>query len=141
MTGPTFNTTTTIVDPDQPPPPPPETSTIPASGQDPALLDCGILYRASGWPTTFVPSTEAIACLQGAFDAGTPARLVDRAQTDGEGGAILVTTYDVLGAGVVRVTVDARQAADRPQGITVSRCTGLASEFVTITTSGCTVIG
>lgn len=134
---------TTIPDPDTPvpEPTPTEPSTIPASGPDPALIDCGTIYRATGWPTTFVPSRESFECLQSAFDTGTPARLVDREQTDGEGGAILVTTYDVLGAGRVRVTVDATEAADRPQGVTVSECSGLTTEFVTITVSGCTVVG
>lgn len=139
-TAPSFETT--IPDPNTslPAPTPTERPTIPASGNDPAAVDCGILYRAAGWPTTLLPSVQAITCLQDAFDAGTPARLVDRAQTDGEGGAILVTTYDILGPGNVRVTVDAREAADRPRGITVSECTGLATELVTIAPSGCTII-
>lgn len=133
---------TTIPDPNTslPAPDPTAAPTIPAGDQDPALLDCGTLFRASGWPTTFVPSIEAFTCLQAAFDAGTPARLVDREQTDGYGGAILITTYDVLGPGNVRVTVDAREAADRPKGITVSECTGLTAVPMTITPSGCTVV-
>jgi hypothetical protein len=133
---------TTIPDPNTPVPPPvvTEPPTIPASGQDPAFIDCGIIYRASGWPTTFVPNIDAFTCLQTAFDADTPARLVDREQTDGEGGAILVTTYDVLGPGRVRVTVDAREAADRPQRITVSECTGLVAVPIVVTPSGCTVV-
>ena len=133
---------TTIADPNEtyPPPPVTEQPTIPASGDDPVLIDCGILYRASGWPTTFVPNLDAFTCLEAAFDSGTPARLVDREQTDGYGGAILVTTYDVLGPGRVRVNVDAREAADRPPGITVSECTGLVVVPMTITPSSCTVV-
>jgi hypothetical protein len=141
--GPPSVPETTIPDPNAPVPPPvvTEPATIPATGQDPVLLDCGIIYRASGWPTTFVPNPETFRCLQEAFDAGRPARLVDREQTDGAGGAILITTYDVLGPGRVRVTVDATEAADRPQGITISECTGLSAVPMTITTSGCTVVG
>ncbi len=117
------------------------TPTIPASGGDPVLVGCGTVHRASGWPTTFPPSPQAFTCLAGAFGTGTPARLVDREQTDGEGGAILVTTYDVLGSGRVRVTVDAREAADRAQTRTVSECTDLRAELTTVTVSACTVVG
>jgi len=61
-----------------------------------------------------------------------------RAQTDGEGGHIEITTYQVIGVQQVRQTVDAT-GAQPPGGITVSVCTGLASSFATIvTTSGCT---
>lgn len=136
-------TNTTIPDPNttQTPPEPTAVPTIPASGSDPAFVDCGVVYRASGWPTTFVPSPSTFTCLADAFAAGTPARLVDREQTDGYGGAILVTTYDVLGPGSLRVTVDATQAADRPQVVTVSECTGVVAEMIRLVTSGCTVVG
>lgn len=142
VTKPDGTPDTTVPDPNTVPPPtvPLEPSTIPATGQDPVLLDCGTIDRASGWPTTFAPNPEPFQCLQRSFDAGTPARMVDREQTDGEGGAILITTYDVLGAGRVRVTVDAREAADRPQGVTVSECTGLTTQMITVITSGCTVV-
>jgi hypothetical protein len=133
---------TTIPDPNTtlPPTVPTEPPTIPASGDDPAMLDCGTLYRAAGWPTTFAMFPGAFSCLADAFTAGTPARLVDREQTDGYGGAILITTYDVLGPGQLRVTVDATQAADRPQVVTVSRCTGVVAEMQALVTSGCTVV-
>jgi hypothetical protein len=134
-------TTITITDPNQPPPPVTEAPTIPATDQDPTLIDCGIIYRASGWPTTFMVSTSYFDCLGDAFESGTPARLVDRAQTDGMGGAILITTYDVLGPGQVRVTVDATAAADRPQVVTVSMCTGLEIASYQIEVRGCTDVG
>jgi hypothetical protein len=141
--GPSGGPNTTIPDPNTslPTPEPPPVPTVPATGDDPAFIDCGVVYRASGWPTTFVPSPTTFACLADAFAAGTPARLVDREQTDGQGGAILVTTYDVLGPGVLRMTVDATNAADRPQVVTVSRCTGVVAEMMSLVVSGCTVTG
>ena len=134
---------TTIPDPNTslPAPEPTAVPTIPATGDDPAFIDCGTVYRASGWPTTFVPSPTSFSCLADAFAAGTPARLVDREQTDGFGGAILITTYDVLGPGDLRLTVDATNAADRPQVVTVSRCTDVVAEMMDLVASGCTADG
>lgn len=104
----------------------------------PGEFDCGIVYLATGWPTTPVPSPSLYSCLKTGWTAGTPTRLVERAQTDGLGGAILVTTYDVTGPGSLRVTEDATNAADRPQRITVSTCTGLTVGMTDVKTSGCT---
>jgi hypothetical protein len=53
------------------------------------------------------------------------ATMVVSQQTDGNGGSPVVTTYVVGGQRVLGVTIDASQAADRPQVVTVLRCTGL----------------
>jgi hypothetical protein len=103
-----------------------------------AETDCGIVYLASGWPTTTAPSPTFASCLATGFTAGTPTRLVVRAQTDGAGGHILITTYQVLGPASVRVTEDATNAADRPQVVTVKTCTGLTVSGSSISESGCT---
>lgn len=134
---------TTIPDPNTTlaPPDPTVVPTIPATGDDPVLINCGTVYRANGWPTTIPIRPDAFTCLADAFAAGTPARLVDREQTDGYGGAILITTYDALGPGDLRMTVDARNAADRPQVVTVSRCTGVVADGIRLVVSGCTVTG
>ena len=101
----------------------PATTTVTTpSGQ----IDCGTAYLASGWPTTIVPSPTLAQCILDAFAAGTPAIYRERAQTDGNGGHIKITTYEVTGRYQVRRTVDAT-GAQPPGGITVSVCTGLAA--------------
>jgi hypothetical protein len=91
--------------------------------------NCGTIAYASGWPTTFLVSLETGVgqCFLDAWAAGTPARLVTRDQTDGQGGHIAITTYDVLGPGQLRVTTDGRQRAT-PQPVTTELCTGLTHD-------------
>ncbi len=123
---------TTTVGPTQTATAPTTSSTTPA-GQ----IDCGTAYLASGWPTTILPSPTLQQCLLSAFAAGTPAIYRERAQTDGEGGHIKVTTYEVIGVHQARRTVDAT-GAQPPGGITVSVCSGLASgPDGQLTASGC----
>jgi hypothetical protein len=105
---------------------PPPTSTPPTTTPPAGVVDCGTAYLASGWPTTVLPSPTLQQCILSTFAAGTPATYAERAQTDGEGGHIQVTTYLVTGVRQVRRTVDAT-GAQPPGGITVSVCTGLAS--------------
>ncbi len=100
----------------------PTTSSTTPTGQ----IDCGTAYLASGWPTTTVPSPAVQQCILSAFSAGTAAIYRERAQTDGEGGHIQITTYEVIGVRQVRRTVDAT-GAQPPGAITVSVCSGLAS--------------
>lgn len=101
-------------------PPAPSPTPLPtvASGS----LDCGTVRLASGWPTTFPPSPAPYECLHRAFVAAEPAQLVVRSQTDGQGGAVVVTTYVVRADGTVEVIEDASEAADRPQVVTRSVC-------------------
>jgi hypothetical protein len=99
--------------------------------------DCGTAYLASGWPTTMAQSPVMQQCILDHFASGQPAVYAERAQTDGEGGHIEITTYDVIGVHRVRRTVDAR-GAQPPGGITVSVCTGLSGNLGgPITASGC----
>ncbi len=108
-------------------------STTPA-GQ----IDCGTAYLASGWPTTILPSPALQQCILSAFAAGRPAIYRERAQTDGQGGHIKITTYEVIGVHQVRRTVDAT-GAQPPGAVTVSVCTGLASgQDGQLAASGCT---
>ncbi len=100
-------------------------------------IDCGTFDLASGWPTTIVAPQSLYRCLDDAFRSGTPARLVLSAQTDGEGGAPVTTTYLVTGQGIVRVTVDATQAADRPRTVTKQECRALTLTFPEPTVSNC----
>ena len=100
----------------------PTTSSTTPTGQ----IDCGTAYLASGWPTTILPSPTLQQCILSAFAAGTPAIYRERAQTDGEGGHIEITTYEVIGVRQARRTIDAT-GAQPPGGITVSVCSGLAS--------------
>ena len=76
-------------------------------------------------------------CLDSAFRSGTPARLVLSAQTDGEGGAPVTTTYLVTGQGVVHVTIDATRAADRPQVVSTRDCRALEPTWPEPTVSNC----
>jgi hypothetical protein len=91
-------------------------------------VDCGTLYLASGWPTTTAPWPSAFDCILDAFSTGTPARFVERAQTDGEGGHIRVTTYTVIGVEEVQRVVDSTGALP-PGDITTTVCTGLPHEL------------
>jgi hypothetical protein len=90
-------------------------------------LDCGTLYLASGWPTTAAVSPYAFDCILDAFSTGTPARFVERAQTDGEGGHIRITTYSVIGVEEVQRVVDSTGALP-PGDITTTVCTGLSHD-------------
>ncbi len=108
-----------------------------ASTDQSGRIDCGTAYLASGWPTTVLPSPQLQQCILAAFAAGTPAIYRERAQTDGAGGHIQVTTYEVTGVHQVRRTVDAT-SAQPPGGITVSTCTGLAAgSDGQLTATGC----
>ncbi len=121
----TTATTTTVpvnTGPTVAPTVPPTSSTSPPG----TPIDCGTAYLASGWPTTVLPSPTLQQCILSAFAAGTPATYRERAQTDGEGGHIEITTYEVIGVNQVRRTVDATGALP-PGGVTVSICTGLAA--------------
>jgi hypothetical protein len=99
--------------------------------------DCGLIAYASGWPTTRpVRLTWDGKCFLDAWESGTPARLVTRDQTDGQGGAILIVTYDVLGPGELRVTTDPRQTV-RPGPVTTQLCTSLTHNDVRLTPADC----
>ena len=102
-------------------------------------IDCGVIAYASGWPTTFPQNLTMGAgkCFTDAWAAGTPARMVTRDQTDGEGGHIRITTYDVLGSGQLRVITDNRQSAP-PGGITTKVCTSLTATMSQLQPGGCT---
>lgn len=117
--------------PGRPHPPPPTTTvattaTTTATTAGPGATDCGTIAYASGWPTTFVVLLDRGAgrCFLDAWDAGAPARLITRDQTDGQGGHILIVTYEVLGSGRLRVTTDASQTVT-PEPVRVELCTGL----------------
>jgi hypothetical protein len=134
-TSPATTATTFAVDPDPGATTDPElttASTIPGGG-----LDCGTFDMASGWPTTIAPAQSLNECLDGAFRAGTPARLVLSAQTDGEGGSPVTTTYLVTGQGIVHVTIDATRAADRPQVVSTKDCRTLDPTGPEPTVSNC----
>ncbi|MGZ4708809.1 MAG: hypothetical protein ACXWBN_08750 [Acidimicrobiales bacterium] len=100
-------------------------------------IDCGRFDLASGWPTTIAPSPTLLTCLDDAFRSGTPARLVLSAQTDGQGGSPVITTYLVTGQGIVHVTVDATRAADRPQVVSTKECRALTLTSPEPTVSNC----
>jgi hypothetical protein len=100
-------------------------------------VDCGTAYLASGWPTTTAGSPAASACVLNAFAAGTPATYVVRAQTDGEGGHIQITTYVVVGVQRVQRTVDDTHAQPAG-GVSTTTCTGLAFSMETaVAATGC----
>ena len=97
----------------------PEGSSLPprstTTGTDPtAQIDCGTRYLASGWPTTTAPSRGFADCILGAFETGTPAIYRERAQTDGNGGHIEITTYQVTGPHQVRRSRSIRPAPSLP---------------------------
>ncbi len=120
------------------PGPGPTVAPTTASTNPAGQIDCGTAYLASGWPTTFLPSPTLQQCILSAFAAGTPAIYRERAQTDGQGGHIKITIYEVIGVHQVRRTVDAT-GAQPPGAVTVSVCTGLASgQDGQLAASGCT---
>jgi hypothetical protein len=123
-------------------PTPITTATTPATTPGTvAGKNCGTVYYATGWPTTPAVFIERQGgdCLRTAFLAGDPARLVTRQQTDGAGGHILITTYDVIGVSRLRVTADPTGAAE-PGPVAVSECGGLdfSSDHHSILVSDCT---
>jgi hypothetical protein len=73
-----------------------------------------------------------------AFAAGTPARLVVFTALSGSGQPRLQTTYEVIGGGRVRVTVDPTTSLGNE--IVVSECTGLTDSGVTPQVTGCTEV-
>lgn len=99
------------------------------------VADCGTVYYAAGWPTTFYMRPSP--CITDAFAKGTPARLTTREQTDGHGGHILVKTYEVVGVGEFLYTVDATGAM--PSGpVTTEHCSLLTSDGQFLHAGGCT---
>ena len=132
ITDPSAPSTATTQPSGPPPPPVATTTTTNGAGQ----IDCGTRYLASGWPTTTVPYPGFADCIQQAFASGTSAIYVERAQTDGEGGHIEITTYEVVGARLVRRTVDST-GAQPPGGVVVSTCTGLTHDSQVVVASGC----
>lgn len=104
-------------------------------------VDCGTFDLAVGWPTTFAPPLSMNECLDDAFRSGTPARLVLSAQTDGEGGAPVTTTYLVTGQGIVHVTIDATRAVDRPPVVSTKDCRALDPTWPEPTVSNCENMG
>jgi hypothetical protein len=102
-----------------------------------AIKDCGTDYLASGWPTTIAPSPQQQSCILEAFASGSYAIYTERAQTDGEGGHIEITTYQVIGPRRVRRTVDATGALP-PGSVTVTVCTGLSGNVGPLVATGCT---
>jgi hypothetical protein len=101
-------------------------------------LDCGRFDLAGGWPTTVTMSPLLGRCLSKAFASGASALLVVSEQTDGDGGAPVVTTYLVVGAHRVLVKVDASAAVGRPADVTVSVCERFDGSVVPPKASRCT---
>jgi len=130
--------TTTLASTGTGPTSPVSSSTLTTTTTTPAgLVDCGTASLASGWPTTIAQSPTLAQCILGAFATGTPAIYRERAQTDGNGGHIEITIYQVTGPHQVRRTVDAT-GAQPPGGTTVSVCTGLvAGPDSQLAASGC----
>lgn len=94
--------------------------------------ECGTLDGAPG------PTDTAAACLLAAWAAGRPARLVFREGADDDrGGHLTITTYDVLGAGRLRVTTDSRRTVPS-EPITVELCTALDHDAQRLRPGGCT---
>lgn len=89
--------------------------------------DCGTLDNLFGWPTTMLWDSRPGQCLVDAFDAGTPKHLTLFEQTDGEGGHPRITTFEVIGRGSVRLTVDSTRAADGDAGVDITTCTELTT--------------
>jgi len=87
---------------------------------------CGTDYLASGWPTTTVPGPAYAACILHAFATGRHATYREAAQTDGRGGHVEVTTYEVVGIHEVLVIVDAAKAL-HPGPIRERKCTVLVA--------------
>ena len=132
ITDPSVPSTATTRPTGPPPPTVATTTTTNGAGQ----VDCGTRYLASGWPTTTVPYPGFADCIQQAFASGTAAIYVERAQTDGEGGHIEITTYEVVGVRQVRRTVDST-GAQPPGGVVVSTCTGMGHDSQVVVASGC----
>jgi hypothetical protein len=92
---------------------------------------CGSLNYGAGWPSTFYTSVEVPgpgSCFLDAWAAGTPARLVTSVPTSGYGDRPVVTTYDVLGTGQLRVITDHRLAGGTD--VTVEHCTSLTHDHL-----------
>jgi hypothetical protein len=101
---------------------------------------CGTIAYASGWPTTRPVNLEidpAGRCFLDAWEAGGYMRLVTREQTDGQGGHIVITTYDVVGRAELNVYTD-RRDAQPPGGVTAEHCTGLTHDPSHLHPEGCT---
>jgi hypothetical protein len=101
--------------------------------------NCGVYSPYSGWPTTMPPNPNVnpTRCILDAWAAGTPARYVVRMATDTQAGHIVITYYDVLGAGRVRVTEDARQALP-PGGTSTVVCSTLTASGRDLHAENCT---
>jgi hypothetical protein len=134
-TSPVTTDTTFAPAPDQGASIDPGPTTAPTIGS--GAVDCGTFDLAVGWPTTFAPPLSMNECLDHAFRTGTPARLVLSAQTDGEGGAPVTTTYLVTGQGIIHVKVDATRASDRPPVVTTKECRRLDPTWPEPTVSNC----
>ncbi len=141
MAGPTEPTEPVTTDTTFAPAPGPGASIDPGSTAASTIpggaIDCGTFDLAVGWPTTFVPSPSMYRCLGDAFRAGTPARLVLSAQTDGNGGAPVTTTYLVTGQGIIHVTTDATRAVGRPPVVSTKDCRSLDPTGPEPTVSNC----
>jgi hypothetical protein len=141
MVGPTGATapvtTDTTFGPVSGPGPSMDPGSASASTTPGGAIDCGTFDLAVGWPTTFVPPASMYDCLGDAFRAGTPARLVLSAQTDGDGGAPVTTTYLVTGQGIVHVTTDATRAVGRPPVVSAKDCRSLDPTRPEPTVSNC----
>jgi hypothetical protein len=105
----------------------------------PGEINCGIDYLASGWPTTTAPTPATFTCILDAFAAGSSAQFIEREQTDGNGGHIRVTTFQIIGVRSVKVTVDSTGAQPRG-GVTVESCGALTAPAgaIVLQTGSCT---
>jgi hypothetical protein len=108
-------------------------TTRPGSGP----IDCGTIYYASGWPTTMVVNIEIVgACFLDAWETGTRAKLVTREQTDGQGGHILIKTYEVRGPGELRVRTDPTQTVT-PGPVRIETCSTLTHNLTHLIPGDC----
>ncbi|MCU0269570.1 MAG: hypothetical protein MUF83_13135 [Acidimicrobiales bacterium] len=127
-----------------------ETTVPPSSGTtdtaDPGgPVDCGSI-TPSGWPTTTAPNPAVTTCLVDAFDAGTPATLLEVSYGAPDGGGDPAyrheIRYEVIGERLLRVTTDwaTATAPDAPDTVTVEECTELAPDTMWPAPGNCTVV-
>jgi hypothetical protein len=98
--------------------------------------NCGTYFLAEGWPTTTSIGTQATTCIGAALRRGRSAKLVEIAQTDGQGGHPRVTTFRVTARNRLLVTINNTKA--KPQGTVQNwRCTGLTTSEDELVATGC----
>jgi hypothetical protein len=112
------------------------TTTTPGPPLIPGSGDCGMLFLASGWPTTTMPGPQATTCIYAALRTGRSATLTEVAETDGLGGHPRVTTFRVTARDRLLVTINSTKA--KPRGTVQEwRCIGLATRADEIVATSC----